>query len=133
MKAAYSANVASPRSGSTPHHDPYHGRITEPKTLRERAESYTGLRGNGSEVKAYIAGHRSGSRLTKAERKVIDLFPKVAFSLGAAITFLEQSDEVAKRAVGSNKMFDQILADYRARLGQAAGAWQALRSKKVRK
>ena len=37
MKAAYSANVASPRSGSTPHHDPYHGRITEPKTLREPA------------------------------------------------------------------------------------------------
>ena len=38
MKAAYSAaNVASPRRGSTPHHDPYHGRITEPKTLREPA------------------------------------------------------------------------------------------------
>lgn len=52
--------------------------MAKPKTLRERAGDYarslkamTVAWRNGAE-EGYIAGHRAGSRLTKAERKVIE-------------------------------------------------------------
>lgn len=49
------------------------------------------------------------------ERVAIDL----AASLAAAISLLERGGKAAKKAAPSDKMFDQMLDDYRASLNRA--------------
>ena len=54
--------------------------MTKPKTLRARANAAAlvathGVHGTyyqGAFINGYVVGHRAGSRLTKAERKVIE-------------------------------------------------------------
>ncbi|MCK9513569.1 MAG: hypothetical protein M0R28_20405 [Pigmentiphaga sp.] len=51
----------------------------------------------------------------RAERVIVDL----AAHLAAAISLLERVGKTAKKAAPSDKMFDQMLADYRASLERA--------------
>lgn len=48
-----------------------------------------------------------------------DALIDVMASLAAAISLLERGDKAAKKAAPSDKMFDQMLADYRASLDRA--------------
>jgi hypothetical protein len=63
-----------------------------------------------------------------AERRDIleNVLTRTAASLAAAISLLERGGESAKKAAPSNKMFDQMLADYRRALD---GARKALEPK----
>lgn len=47
---------------------------------------------------------------------------EVAASLAAAISLLERGGKVAKKAAGSDKMFDQMLADFRKSLADFRAA-----------
>ena len=46
----------------------------------------------------------------------------VAASLAAAISLLEKGGKAAKKAAASDRMFDQMLTDYRASLDRARAA-----------
>ena len=55
-----------------------------------------------------------------------DLLIDVAASLAAAISLLERGGKAAKKAAPSDRMFDQMLKDYRASLNSARAALAAL-------
>ena len=63
---------------------------------------------------------------TNAERAKLDALRErlidTAASLAAAVSLLERGGKAAKKAAPSDKMFDQMLADYRASLDAARAA-----------
>lgn len=52
---------------------------------------------------------------------------RTAASLAAAISLLERGGKAAKKAAPSDKMFDQMLKDYRAALAQARTVLAAMK------
>ncbi len=66
-----------------------------------------------------------GEALSKAEAenaRLTDVTIDLASSLAAAISLLERGGKAAKKAAPSDKMFDQMIADYRASLRRARAA-----------
>jgi hypothetical protein len=99
------------------------------RTLRERAtdwvETVTPHEMASAEsfaIAAYEAGARS-TRISAAQRRVVEAVPDAAASLAAAISLLERG---GRKAAPSDKMFDQMLADYRQSLEQIRDAWKSL-------
>jgi hypothetical protein len=59
------------------------------------------------------------TRLKEREERLTEAAIKCAASLAAAISLLERGGKAAKKAAPSDKMFDQMLVDYRRALDAA--------------
>jgi hypothetical protein len=72
-----------------------------------------------AEVERLNAGYlERGAEIERLRKVAIG----VAASLAAAISLLERGGKAAKKAAPSDKMFDQMLTDYRASLDRARAA-----------
>jgi hypothetical protein len=60
--------------------------------------------------------------LAREVEKLREVTVSVAASLAAAISLLERGGRAAKKAAPSDKMFDQMLTDYRKSLSSARTA-----------
>ena len=72
--------------------------MAKPKTLHQRARDWTNAAKPGEPaaraMRAYIAGHRAGSRLAKQERKVIEAakYWRNSYSLEAVADLMQALD-----------------------------------------
>jgi len=64
----------------------------------------------------------ANARLIAAAPDLLEAMVGTAASLVAAISLLERGGKSAKKAAPSDKMFDQMIADYKASVGHARAA-----------
>jgi len=78
--------------------------------------------GTGAKLQVALKQTLDLARADRAAPTDSTVLVDVAASLAAAISLLERGGKSAKKAAASDKMFDQMLADYRASLERARAA-----------